>query len=95
MPGIRRTVALEPAAEIEYRRLTGEMPDFEEAYEDLMLVLCEKPRRGWPLSGGRWGYSLARPGKPRVRVVYTFNETGIRLRDVQATPAGNLPAAET
>ncbi len=95
MSKIRRTVILDPAAEIEYRRLTGEVPDFEEAYEDLMLVLCEKPRRGWPLSGGRWGYSLAREGKPRVRVRYTFTETGIRVRDVQATPAGHLPSAMT
>lgn len=92
MTGGARAVVLDPAAELEYRRLADEVPDFEEAWEDMMLVLCARPRRGWPLSGGRWGYAQARKDKPRIRVVYTFDQSGIRVHDVVATPGGYLPA---
>ena len=71
----RLTVTLEPAAELEHRDLAQRVPDFEDAYGEPVRILSARPRRGWPLSGGRWGYALARRGKPRVRVIYTFNHT--------------------
>ncbi len=89
-----RTVILEPAAELEYRCLADEMPCFEEALEKLKTVLRVRPRRGRPLSGGRWGYALARRSKPRVRVVCTFDETVIRERDTRAMPDDRPSSAE-
>ena len=89
----RLTVTLEPAAELEHRDLAQRVPGFEDAYGELVGILTVRPRRGWPLSGGRWGYALARRGKPRVRVRYTLNETELRIHDVQATPVELLPPA--
>jgi len=94
VPGMSRTVALEPAAELEYARLAAEVPGFEEAYAEVIAAIDARPRRGRPMVGGRWARALANRGKPRVRVIYTFNETGIRVRDVQATRAEYLPSAE-
>ena len=90
----RLTVTLEPAAELERRDLAQRVPGFEDAYGELVGILTVRPGRGWPLSGGRWGYALARRGKPRVRVRYTLNETELRIHDVQATPVEDLPGGE-
>ena len=90
-----RTVILEPAAELAHRRLAGEVPGFGEAWEELIAAISAKPRRGRPMAGGRWGYALARRGRPSVRAVYTFTETAIRVRDVRAAPNDRPPSAES
>lgn len=89
-----RTIVLEPAAALEYQRLAGKMPDFEEAWDALTAVLCRNPRRGWPIGGGRWAYALASRGKPRVRATFTFDEARIRMIDIQTTPVEHLPSSE-
>ncbi|MDE0385269.1 MAG: hypothetical protein OXI22_15405 [Defluviicoccus sp.] len=93
VPGMSRTVELAPAAELEHARLAAEIPGFEEAYAELIAAIDAGPRRGRPMVGGRWARALANRGRPRVRVVYTFNETGIRVRDIHATRAEYLPSA--
>ena len=89
VPGTSRTVKLEPAAELEYARLAAEVPGFEEAYGELIAMIDARPRRGRPMVGGRWARVLTNRDRPRVAAIYTFNETEIRVRDIQATPAGS------
>ena len=95
MPDMPRlTVTLEPAAELDRRRLAEQVPGFEDVYGELTGILSARPRRGWPLSGGRWGYALAPRNKPRVRVRYTFDRATIRILDIQATPAEHMPGGK-
>ena len=90
-PGGSRTLVLGPAADLEHGRLVDEVPGFEEAYRELIAIIAARPRRGRPMAGGRWAYALAKRDMPRVRAIYTFNETRIRVHELQATPREYLP----
>ncbi len=89
--GSARTVVLDPAAETQRRRLSEQVPGCEEAWRDLMDAICANPRKGWRSSGGRRACALVNRGKPTVRVHYTFDEAGIRVIDIRATPVEYLP----
>ena len=84
-------VVLDLAAQLTRRHLASEVPGFEDAYGEVAAAIAANPRKGWPLRDGRWGYALANRGKPRVRLIYTFSESQIRVSHIQATPAEYLP----
>ena len=79
-----RIVVFSPAAEAAFRRYHDVMPGFDEAYAALGTTLSIDPGRGWLTAGGYREYLLAAPDRPRVRVVYSFDETLVTIRDLEA-----------
>ena len=79
-----RAVARSPAAETAYRRYLESLENFVETYETAMSAIAAAPGRGRLTAGDRRQYLLAKPGMPRVRVTYIFDEDEVTITDLEA-----------
>ena len=81
-----RTIMLQPSAEHAHDRHWEEVPGFAEAYDAVAGTLARDPAKGWPTAGTAHEYSLARHGRPRIRVLYRITEDNIEISTIEAVP---------
>ena len=78
------TIVLQPGAELSFQQFQQAMPCFHEAWTELSATIAQDPAKGWRTVGGFHEYLLAQPGKPRVRVTYSFDDTELIVRRIDA-----------